>query len=127
MSREFDPDTPLEDNYIVLTLNLINKNQIIFTDPIGEVRDQLLNLVNEIIKKIKNLSRPENTIARSEKLHLWHVLDDDDLVRNAKNEIQEILEQNMGIVEKALHFYDDYFFFLKERQRVDAFLAYSKG
>jgi len=127
MTREFDPDTPLEDNFIILTLNVNNTNQIIFTDPIGEVRDQLLNLVNEIIKQSEYLPRPENTIARSEKLHLWHVLDDDDLVRNAKNEIQEILEQNMGIVEKALHVYDDYLFILKERQRVDAFLADSKG
>ena len=48
-------------------------------------------------------------------------------MRNAKNEIQEILEQNMGIVEKALHVYDYYLFILKERQRVDAFLADSKG
>ena len=104
-----------------------NTNHIIFTDPIGEVRYQLLNLVNEIIKQSKNLPRQENTIARSEKLHLWHLLEDDDLVRNAKNEIQETLEQNMGIVEKALHVYDDYLFILKERQRVDAFLADLKG
>jgi 16S rRNA G966 N2-methylase RsmD len=92
MTREFDPDTPLEDNFIILTLNVNNTNQIVFTDPIIEVRDQLMNLVNEIIKQSEYLPRPENTIARSDKLHLWHVPEDDELVRNAKNEIHEILE-----------------------------------
>ncbi len=126
MTREFDPDTDLEDNFIILTLGVNNTNQIIFTDPVIEVKDQLLNLVSEIIKQSEYLPRPENTIARSEKLHLWRVPDDDELVRIAKDEIAEILDKNMNIVEKALHVYDDYLFILKEKTRVDQFLADSK-
>ncbi len=123
MTREFDPDTPLEDNFLVLNLSVNNTNQIIFADPPGEVRDHLLNMVNEIVKQSEYLPRPENTIARSEKLHLWHVPEEDELVRNAKSEILEILEKNMSVVEKALHVYDDYLFILKEKQRVDQFLS----
>ncbi len=83
MTREFDPDTELEDNFIILSLNVSNTNQIVFTDPLSEVKDQLVNIVNEIIKQSEYLPRPENTIARSEKLHLWHVPEDDELVRIA--------------------------------------------
>ena len=54
---------------------------------------------------------------------MWHVPEDDELVRSAKIEIAEILEKNMVYVEKALHIYDDYLFILKERQRVEQFLA----
>lgn len=123
MTREFDPDTPLEDNFLVLNLSVNNTNQIVFADPPGEVRDQLLNMVNEIVRQSEYLPRPENTIARSEKLHLWHVPEEDELVKNAKQEISEILDKNMSVVEKALHVYDEYLFILKEKQRVDAFLA----
>jgi len=123
MKREFDPDTPLEDNFIILSLTVNNTSQIVYTDPIPEVRDQLMNLVNEIIKQSEYLPRPENTIARSEKLHLWHVNEDDQLVKNAKKEIDEILEENMPSIEKALHVYDEYLFILKEKTRVDAFLS----
>jgi len=123
MVREFDPDTPLEDNFVILTLGVSATSQIVFKDPIGEVCDQLLNHVNETIKQSEYLPRPENTIARSEKLHLWHVPEDDQLVKNAKNEITEILDENMSFVEKALHVYDDYLFILKEKPKVDAFLA----
>ena len=77
--------------------------------------EQLLNMVNEIVKQSEYLPRPENTIARSEKLHLWHVPEEDELVRNAKDEIKEILQKNMSVVEKALHVYDDYLFILKEK------------
>jgi hypothetical protein len=46
---------------------------------------------------------------------LWHVPEEDELVRNAKDEIKEILQKNMSVVEKALHVYDDYLFILKEK------------
>lgn len=92
-----------------------------------EVKEQLLKLVSEIIKQSEYLPRPENTIARSEKLHLWHVPEDDELVRIAKQDISDILDKNMVIVEKALHVYDDYLFILKERTKVDQFLADTKS
>ena len=70
-----------------------------------------------------NLPRPENTIARSDKMHLWDVPIDDELVRNAQSEIQEILEHNLNAAEQALHVYDNYLFILKEKARVENFLA----
>ncbi len=42
MTREFDPDTPLEDNFIILTLDINNANQIHFTNPLNEVKETLL-------------------------------------------------------------------------------------
>lgn len=55
-------------------------------------------------------------------MHLWDVPIEDDLVRNAKNEIQEILDKNLDTAELALHVYDKYLFILKEKPRIDAFL-----
>ena len=80
-------------------------------------------MVITIAKQSEHIPRPENTIARSEKLHLWHVPENDELVRNANIEIADILAENMEVVEKALHVYDDYLFILKERQKVEALLA----
>lgn len=123
MAREFDPDTELEDNFLVLKLSTNQTNQIVFTDLPHLVSEALEGLVKIIVKQSEHIPRPENTIARSEKLHLWHVPEDDELVTGAKQEIAEILEGNMVVVEKALHVYDEYLFILKERQRVDVFLS----
>lgn len=123
MGREFDPDTDFEDNFVILKLVVNNTNQIVFQDMPGTVSDSLEGLVNTIVRQSEHIPRPENTIARSEKLHLWHVPEDDELVNNARMEISQILEKNMEVVEKALHVYDDYLFVLKEKTKVEAFLS----
>ena len=46
---------------------------------------------------------------------MWHVPEEDELIRDARIEIADILEKNMSIVEKALHVYDEYLFIFKER------------
>ena len=76
-----------------------------------------------IVQQSQNLPRPENTIARSDKMHLWDVHVEDDLVRNAQNEIHEILEKNIDAVEEALHVYDNFLFILKEKARIEHFLT----
>lgn len=55
-------------------------------------------------------------------MHLWEVLVEDDLVKDAQTEIQDILEKNLDTAEKAIHVYDQFTFILKEKQRIDAFL-----
>lgn len=55
-----------------------------FTDLPLNVNEALEGLVSTIVKQSEHIPRPENTIARSEKLHLWHVPEDDELVRTAK-------------------------------------------
>jgi hypothetical protein len=123
MGREFDPDTPMEDNFLILKLTVNNANQVVFTDLPMQVSEALEGLVSAIVRQSEHIPRPENTIARSEKLHLWYVPEDDELVRTAKEEVSEILEKNMTVVEKALHVYDEYLFILKEKSKVDIFLG----
>ena len=55
-------------------------------------------------------------------MHLWHVPPEDDIVKNALREIEEILEGNNNAAQKALSVYDDYLFILREEDRVKAFL-----
>jgi len=54
-------------------------------------------------------------------MHLWEVSTEDELVKNAKSEIMEILEHNLDTAEMALDIYKDYMFILKERPRIEKF------
>lgn len=56
-------------------------------------------------------------------MHLWDVPIDDELVRKAKSEISEIIEQNLNCVNQAVHVYDQYLFILKEKARIEVFLS----
>ncbi len=121
IEREYDPDSPFEDNFLILKL-AIDGQRITFSDQLNVVKRDLEKIVELIVNQSSNLPRPENTIARSDKMHLWEVLIEDDLVRNAQNEIHEILEKNIDTVEEALKVYDKYLFILKEKARIEQLL-----
>jgi hypothetical protein len=65
------------------------------------------------------LPRPEHQIARSDKMHLWDVDKEDEIVKNAKIEVQGILKENLNTVEKAIDIYDEFLFIFKEKHRVE--------
>lgn len=77
--REYDADSPFEDNFISLKLQIEDNEskggepRIGFTDPLDNVQLELEKIVDLIVQQSSNLPRPENTIARSDKMHLWDV------------------------------------------------------
>jgi Ni,Fe-hydrogenase maturation factor len=119
--REYDAETPFEDNFISLQL-AISGNKIVFSDPTETVQKELEDVIDNIVTQSSNLPRPENTIARSDKMHLWDVQIDDKLVTDAKFEISETLKENIDVIELALEVYNDYLFILKEKERIEEFL-----
>jgi len=86
ITREYDADTPLEDNFISLKLSIEDTN-IVFHEPLGMVQTELEQIIDRIVEQSTNLPRPENTIARSDKMHLWDVQLEDELVSKAKTQI----------------------------------------
>jgi len=68
IKREYDADSPYEDNFIAIKLDIDQtKNEIKFDVPLEEVQKELELIVDHIVAQSKNLPRPENTIQRSEK------------------------------------------------------------
>jgi hypothetical protein len=122
--REYDADSPFEDNFISLKLAREENDdaKIVFSDPLDNVQHELEKIVDLIVQQSSNLPRPENTIARSDKMHLWDVQVDDELVTKAKAKITETLSENLEIVSKAVNVYDSYLWILGERQRVTDFI-----
>ena len=76
-----------------------------------------------VMARLQGLSLHQLTCPkRSDKMHLWDVQIDDELVSNAKAKISEILSENLEVIKLALYVYDDYFFILKEIERIKTFL-----
>jgi hypothetical protein len=122
IKREYDAETPFEDNFIELKL-VINNGKIEFGNHLEEIQQELEGLVDQIVKQSQNLPRPENTIARSDKMHLWDVQIHDEIVIKAKEKISQTVSENLEVVKLALNVYDDYLFLLKERERIEEFLT----
>lgn len=74
-----------------------------------------------MVKAIDNIPRADNQIANSDKTHLWEIRQEDEIVVAAKDEIGQILLENLTIAQKAVNVYDDYLFLLKEPEEVKAF------
>jgi dynein heavy chain len=121
IKREYHPDTPFEDNFLTLKL-IINGQNIQFETPLHDVQKELLQIVIAIVSQSQNLPRPENTIARAEKMHLWAVPTDDEIVKIALNKIEDIIENNINVVEKVFSIYSEYSFLLKEDERLEKFI-----
>ena len=131
LKREYDADTPFEDNFISLKLRIPNADEsnktggtqkIMFDTPIEQVQQELEQIIDQIVKQSCNLPRPENTIARSDKMHLWDVQIDDEIVIKAKEKISETLRENLEVVSLAANVYDEFLFILRERERIEAFI-----
>ena len=124
IKREYDPDTPFEDNFLTLKL-IINPHgdKIIFQNELHEVQKDLLNIVILIVNQSQNLPRPENTIARADKMHLWAVPTDDEIVKIALNKIEAIVEENNNVASKVFSIYDKFTFLLNEDARLEKFIS----
>ena len=122
ITRRYAADEPFERNFLMLKLKAENRQSIIFTDPLHNLQKDLMKVIEDIIKKSQNLPRPENTIARSEKTHLWEVPTDDKLLKLAEKEIYGILEANLNEVEKVYNIYNPFAFILEEQKKVDEFV-----
>jgi 16S rRNA G966 N2-methylase RsmD len=93
IKREYDADSPYEDNFIAIKLDIDQQNNVIkFGVPLAEVQNDLEIIVDHIVSQSKNLPRPENTIQRSDKQHLWDVPANDEIVEKAKSTISETIE-----------------------------------
>jgi hypothetical protein len=98
IGREYDADTAFEDNFISLKL-IIDGQGIIFADKPEYVQEQLVMIIGMIVNQSQNLPRPENTIARSDKMHLWGVEKDDEIVQISTAKISETIKENLDVVK----------------------------
>jgi hypothetical protein len=57
-----------------------HENAIIFETPLDEIKNNLLQIIRNIIEATQSLNRPESGLARSEKSFLWAVPFEDLLV-----------------------------------------------
>jgi hypothetical protein len=122
LGREYDAETPFEENFISVKLD-IEGTAIVFADDLEEkIQPELENIIDAIVKQSHNLPRPENTIARGDKMHLWTVPDDDEVAEDAKRTVSVIIEENRKVVYECLKVYDDYMWILTEKDRVKEFL-----
>ena len=125
IEREYDPDTPFELTFLTLKLEIevtANKQEIAFATSLDGVRDELVRIVTQMIEKINLIPRADTQIANSEKVHLWEIDLEDEIVTQAQQEIREILSENLRATQKAINVYDEFLFLLQEEARIDQFL-----
>jgi hypothetical protein len=122
IQREYDPDSAFEDSFICVKLT-IDGGEIIFEDPLEEkVQVELEQIIDTIVKQSHNLPRPENSWSRGDKMHLWVVPEDDEVMDEAKKTVSKIIEENRKVVETAIHVYKDYMWILSEQAKVAEFV-----
>ena len=59
------------------------------------IKVELIRVIDDVYRCTLNFPRPENTIARSSKSHIWQIPDDDEVVLAVKEEIERIISKNL--------------------------------
>ncbi|MBK8156613.1 MAG: hypothetical protein IPK55_11745 [Streptococcus sp.] len=121
IKRNYDVDSEFEMSFLVLKL-VDSNDSINFDFSLHQVNSDLKNIVAQIVQTSSNLPRPENSIARADKMHLWEVPTEDDIVKNAEFKIEEILNGNLNAIEKSVDVFSDYQFILTEDSRLQSYL-----
>ena len=65
-------------------------------------------MINDIVAQSENIQRPENQITKTEKENLWSVLQEDETVLGAIDEIETIIDENLNPIVKSLEVYESY-------------------
>jgi hypothetical protein len=120
--RKFDADSPIEDCFLQLTLTYQGA-VITFTDQIHNIRKDLVQVIEDTAKQSQGLPTPAKEIIKSPKAQLWEVPLEDETVKSASAKVEEIIEANITVVEKATALYDPFVFILKEKQQVEKFIS----
>ena len=122
MEGAYDPKQPLEDSF--LSLRLIEQHsQITFESPLLSIKKILIKIVEDIVKQSQNLPRPENTISRSDKQHLWQVPIDDELVKHSTVDCESVIERNLALLDQVVYIFKDFAFLLDEKKKVEEFVS----
>lgn len=113
ITREYDPDTDFELTFLTLKLGVTN-SEIAFQDSLVTVRDDLVKIVLTMVEKINAIPRADTQIANTDKAHLWYILVDDEIIRNAQAEIKAIIDENLEATARCVNIYDEFLFLLQE-------------
>jgi hypothetical protein len=89
---------------------------------LDSVQNELEGIIDSIVKRSQNLPRAETSIVKSDRIHLWDVKIDDEIVLNAKEKISETIRDNLETIKLASNIYDEYLFILSEKERIGKFL-----
>jgi len=111
IEEEKDHRNRLEDVFLVVRM-IFNEGAVTFANPLVEIRQELLKIIENIVSVSDKFSRAEINIARSEKTHLWQMTLEDELVQNVFTEVDEIINNNLSVISKVTEVFDKYIFLL---------------
>jgi hypothetical protein len=125
ITREYGPDESFEKTFLTLKLEIgkgQKANKIVFANELEDVQKELVKLVDTIVDRINNIPRADNQIANSDKTRLWDINKNDDVVREAKQEITDILFENLKVAKEAVGVYDEYRSLLEKEAEIEKWL-----
>ncbi|KRX11121.1 P-loop containing nucleoside triphosphate hydrolase [Pseudocohnilembus persalinus] len=131
----------MEQSFLQIELQDYQQKEIIFNDQFfsnGEtpgIQDQILELLDEIVKITHGILRPEHSLAKTDKQELLAIpmKNQNDLQGDKAGEcdatyfhvrrkIRQILQKNLENAEKSLEIYNQYAHILQQEQRVENFI-----
>ena len=112
ISREYDADSAFEITFV--TLKLEKKDTIGFADDLDHVKTQLKSIVRRMISKVNRIPLADTQIANTDKSQLWDIQEEDQMIINAENEIEQILDENLNATKQCVDVYDEFLFLLHE-------------
>lgn len=122
IEEEKDYHNSIEDVFLVVRM-IFNEGAVAFANALGDIRQDLLRIIENIVNVSDKFSRAEINIARSEKVHLWPMTLEDELIQDVFKEVDEIINNNLAVISKVTQVFDNYIFLLTEEERVQQFIA----
>ncbi len=78
---------------------MISKSKLLtYFETIHFTLSSLLTLIKDIVECSHNFPRPENTMARSDKMFIWNVGLEDETVNDVHDEIKEVIDINLDYI-----------------------------
>ena len=114
-----DRTKPLQKSFLVLGMKTNSENKIRHDEKPEVIKNEILQLIDAVVKSSENVPLPQNNFARQLERTLYKVDNmSDDVVLQIKDYINRVLTENFAAIEKVNEIFAPYEYLLSDSERL---------
>ena len=118
--KQFKSKYGFEESFLEISIRN-SFNGFYFSEDLNDIHAKIIQLVKDVIRCSKEVERPDNMFIKNleKQAHLWEVPINDPEVTYMINDMEQVVKENIYVIDKVLHLYDDFKFVCSEREYIE--------
>jgi len=118
-----DRTKPLQKSFLIIPMTVNSDNKIRLADKPETIINDILTLIDDVVRSSENVPLPQNNIARLSEKTLYKVsVDKDEVVNEIRSYVERVLTENSKVIEKVTEIFAPYEYLLVDQNELTKIL-----